>query len=90
MAPAQKRAFLAILGMIETGIHQLRQLFDDEAGAYDVTAAATPAPLQPQRAIENYLTDNEDEMLEKRMEEERLEIAAQHERFARQFYEVEE
>jgi hypothetical protein len=87
MQPAQKRAFLAILGMLETGIHQLRQLFDD--GADVLEAAQMAAPVPKQRTLDNYLNDDEDEMLEQRMEEERLEIASQHERFARQLYEDE-
>lgn len=67
MSPVQKRALLAILCMIESGIQQMKSLIAVDGG----DDHATLIKQQPPSSSNEYLADSEEEMLDKMMEEDR-------------------
>ncbi len=69
MDSAQKRAILAILSMIESGIVQLKMLLSSD-GSDSHVMSETPRPS----AEPTHLSDSEEEMLEKQLERERLQL----------------
>lgn len=89
MQPAQRRAILAILGMVESGIQQLRMLLEDES---PLPSSSPPQNEQPGAPVEHvnhhisYLSEQEDNDLERLMEEERLAMEQEHARAVKQFW----
>lgn len=72
MEPNQKRALIAILSMLESGITQLRYLLDEG----QQNAPVGPPPRQHDST---YLDEEDDARLERIMEEERLDMLKTHE-----------
>ncbi len=89
MEPAQRRAVLAILGMLETGIQQLRILFEDTDNvAPRPVMEAVEQPKHVQKSVE-YLAEEEEAELEKELEAQRLEMIADAQKAAHIFWETE-
>jgi len=83
MHPAQRRAILAILALIEQGIAQLRTILMAEDGASPVVKSSDP--VHPERDV---LSDREDDELEERMECARMQMMEADERAAEQLFRV--
>ncbi len=85
METAQKRAILAILGMIESGIIQLKMLLSVDSVDSHVVAEAPRASAEP-----TYLSDDEDAMLERQQEAERQQLIAFEKQRAQSLWEMDE
>ncbi len=70
MHSAQRRAVLAILTMIESGLREIRAVMSDGTAYEPETAVRPPPPTAPVGA----LSDAEEESLEKMMEKHRLDL----------------
>ena len=75
---AQKRAILAILGMIENGIQQLKMLLSVDGPEAYVRSETPRTSAEPA-----HLSDDEDRMLEAQLERERQDMLAFEQKRAR-------
>ncbi len=81
MDSAQKRAILAILGMIESGIQQLKMLLSSD-GPEAFVRTETPRPT----AEPAHLSDEEDSLLEEQLERDRQALLEFEKRRARELW----
>lgn len=81
MHPAQRRAILAILALIEQGIAQLKSILIAEDDGSPVVKS--PDSVHREREV---LSDKEDDDLEARMEHARLQMMEADERAAEQLF----
>lgn len=86
MHHVQKKAVLALVSMLESGLREIRQILADggssggEVTAFSPRAGLSPAPGSP-------LSDKEEEDLDALMEKNRLAMVRQAESAAKRFYE---
>lgn len=81
MHPAQKRAILAILALIEQGIAQLKSILVIDDPVHPATKS--PDPARPELGV---LGDDDDARLEAEMEKARLQMIEEDERAAEQLF----
>lgn len=87
MHPLQRRSLFAIISMIESGLQQLKSILALEAEG-ETHVVHKPTTSSPGHG--DYMSEDEEEALDKMLEEDRKQLAAEHAKKMAQFWKEDE